>query len=244
MAIIAPLPWWRLPFAGALAYHWLVYNRCQLCGLQACRIKSGAQMRQHGHDHWFNRLQYLCQACHDDIQWQAAVFDLHLPCQSVQGVASSNYRYPLDQVMRGFKNSQYLNELPILVHAIRQLVVPKGCHSKNALIIRIPTTKQRIIERGFDPLGILTAYLSFHWQIPVFKGLQRYDGQHQQGLTKDERLANIKEAFFLTEVPKTKHLILFDDVVTTGATMQEAATILCQQAVASKIIATAILHGN
>ncbi|BFL70436.1 hypothetical protein SKB0120_14980 [Moraxella osloensis] len=146
--------------------------------------------------------------------------------------------------MLGYKNGQQLHHLPVLVQAIRQLHIPKGCHSKNSLIVKVPTSLQRIRQRGFDPLAILTAYLSFHWQIPVFTGLQRLDRPHQQGLSREERLDNIKDAFSLTDMPPSKNLILFDDVVTTGATLSELANLLTNYHPSSHIHAYSVLHGK
>ena len=234
--------WWQLPFASALTYQALMGNRCYLCSISACQPVSAGHI-QRAHRHWFNRQRYLCEACHQRIHWQAAHFDLHLPTQSLKGVASASYSYPLDEVMLGFKNSQQLHGLPVLVHAIRQLQVPTGCHAKNALIVRVPTTKQRLQQRGFDPLGILTAYLSFHWQIPVFYGVYRLDRPHQQGLSREERLSNMTGAFFLSHPPPVKHLILFDDVVTTGATMDELAHTLLATGKNHTLFARSVLHG-
>ena len=244
MAIIAPLPWWRLPFAGALAYHSLVYNRCQLCGIHDCLpLKPDACLPRH-YDHWFNRQRFLCPPCHDQFAWGKSCFHLQLEQTAIRGQASFSYQYPLNQTMLAFKNGQQLHHLPVLVHAIRQLTIAKGCHAKNSLIIKVPTSLQRLQQRGFDPLAILTAYLSFHWQIPIFDGIGRYERPHQQGLSREARLANIKDAFYIKDMSAAKNLILFDDVVTTGATLGELASLLAQHNAGVNIFARAILHGD
>lgn len=168
MAIIAPLPWWRLPFAMALVYQAKVHHRCQLCGINDCAAARFDNLAPRHHEHWFNRQQFLCQPCHSQFAWSTSCFNLQLKQTSLRGVASGYYQYPLNQIMLGYKNGQQLHHLPVLVHAIRQLKLPQGCHAKNSLIVKVPTSLQRIRQRGFDPLAILTAYLSFHWQIPVF----------------------------------------------------------------------------
>lgn len=243
MAIIAPLPWWRLPFAGALAYQTTFNKRCQLCGINNCvPLKADECLPRH-HTHWFNRQQFLCPACHHQFNWGYSSFNLSLNHTSITGVASFGYQYPLNQIMLAFKNGQQLHHLPVLIHAIRQLNIPKGCHSKNSLIIRVPTSLARIQQRGFDPLAILTAYLSFHWQIPVFDGVKRHERAYQQGLSREARLENVKDAFYLTDLPTVKHLILFDDVVTTGATLSELANQICTRHPSANFVAYSILHG-
>ena len=42
----------------------------------------------------------------------------------------------------------------------------------------------------------------------------------QQGLTRAERLSNLNNAFAVIEKPPVKRLLLFDDVATTGASLQ------------------------
>lgn len=244
MAVVAPLAWWRLPFAMALVYQAKFHKRCQLCGINNCVTAHTSGVSTRHHDHWFNRLQFICPPCHRQFDWSQSYFNLQLSQTSVQGVASSYYQYPLNQVMLGYKNGQQLHHLPVLVHAIRQLTIPKGCHGKNSLIVKVPTTLERIQQRGFDPLSILTAYLSFHWQIPVFNGVERADRPHQQGLSRDQRLDNIKDAFYLKESLPAKNLILFDDVVTTGATLEELSKLFVQTHTNYRIHFRAVLHGE
>ncbi|WP_417466333.1 ComF family protein, partial [Kordiimonas sp.] len=45
----------------------------------------------------------------------------------------------------------------------------------------------------------------------------------QQGLSRAERLSNLDNAFALIEKTPTKRLLLFDDVSTTGASLQALA---------------------
>ncbi|HCT74530.1 MAG TPA: ComF family protein [Psychrobacter sp.] len=135
--------------------------------------------------------------------------------------ASTFYDYPIRQAIRAFKHDEDMSKLPLLLHAIRQLPRPHGCHHDNAVIVAMPTTPQRLVKRGFDPVSILAAQLSKHWQIPLWQGVRRIDHTvSQQGLTRAERLSNLNNAFVLTKTPPVKRLLLFDDVATTGASLQ------------------------
>lgn len=206
--------------------------------------------------HWFNRQQFLCSECHQSIAWQISQFPLEFPqnfhhIDTLQGLASTFYTYPIDTVIRQFKNQHELNQLPILIHLLRQLDLPKGCHANNSLIIPMPTTLSRLKNRGFDPITMLASYLSFHWQVPIFPYIKREERQKQQGLSKAERLRNTAGVFHLSVspsmLPAIKHIIVFDDVATTGATLQSLcqtilATIPVQQNIT--LHARALVHGN
>ena len=164
----------------------------------------------------------LCAHCHNDITWLPKPFKVDIaPSISLSIQASTYYEYPIRQAIRAFKHQEDMTKLPLLLHAIRQLPRPHGCHRNNSVIVAMPTTSQRLVKRGFDPVSILSAQLSKHWQIPVWQGVERIDDTvSQQGLTRAERLSNLDNAFALIEKPHTKRLLLFDDVSTTGASLQ------------------------
>ena len=167
----------------------------------------------------------LCDHCHNDITWLPRPFEVDIaPSISLSIQASTYYEYPIRQAIRAFKHQEDMTKLPLLLHTIRQLPRPHGCHRNNSVIVAMPTTSQRLVKRGFDPVSILSAQLSKHWQIPLWQGVKRIDDTvSQQGLTRAERLSNLDNAFALIERPPTKRLLLFDDVSTTGASLQALA---------------------
>lgn len=218
---VQPVPnWWQLPFAMAVARPKLLPTHCYLCQIHPLVHANKSK----SHTHWFNQLTFLCEHCHATLAWQQSQFPLEIVENNqitvINGVASSFYQFPYQQIIRDFKNSHQLDKLPLLIHAIRQLDKPAHCHAQNSVIVAVPTTIKRLTQRGFDPVTLLVQYLSFHWQIPVFTGIIREDRQKQQGLTREQRLTNTQNAFYFTELPRVPNVIVFDDVATTGATLQ------------------------
>lgn len=173
----------------------------------------------------------LCSRCHDSIAWRPTPFTVDIAAgTSLPIQAATYYDYPIRQVIRAFKHHEDMTKLPLLVHVLRQLPRPVGCHGGNSVILPMPTTKDRLVKRGFDPVTILSVYLSKHWQIPLWQGVQRVDETvSQQGLSRAERLTNLDNAFMLTELPPAKRILLFDDVATTGASLQALARALHEQ---------------
>ncbi|WP_201554621.1 ComF family protein [Psychrobacter sp. 72-O-c] len=175
----------------------------------------------------------LCSRCHNSIMWLPEPFQVDIAAGTTLPMqAASYYDYPIRQAIRASKQHEDMTKLPVLLHALRQLPRPSGCHHDNSVIVAMPTTNQRLIKRGFDPVSILSAQLSKHWQIPLWQGVQRIDNtSSQQGLSRAERLTNLDNAFALTEPPPVKRLLLFDDVATTGASLQALARTILTQAV-------------
>ncbi|PNK61905.1 amidophosphoribosyltransferase [Psychrobacter sp. FDAARGOS_221] len=214
--------------------------------------KKGAQL-----EHPF--FSYLvCHACHQDLDWLPATYELSLsllkPEQQAQSVsvfdaltiqsAAPHVNY-LRTAIINFKYKEQLSALPILVHALRQLPRPQGCHGGNSVILATPTTEHRLAVRGFEPVAVLAHYLSQHWQIPLWHGVVRIDDAgSQQGLDRHQRQSNMSQAFQVIEKPPCRNLLLFDDVVTTGATLSALALTLLNQYPKTKILAYSLSHGH
>ncbi len=198
----------------------------------------------------------LCTYCHNSIVWLPQPFDVDIAAGKALSIqASTYYEYPMRQAIRAFKHHEDMTKLPLLLHALRQLPRPHGCYRNNSVIVAMPTTDQRLVKRGFDPVSILSSQLSKHWQIPLWHGVERIDDTvSQQGLTRAERLINLDNAFAIIEKPPVKRLLLFDDVSTTGASLQalarafisseQTATINAQSHNNYHVFAYALAHGS
>ena len=211
--------------------------RCQLCRIyrsmpQSQFLKNHPSASPPNNHSFFTKLRQqvnnrfnsglLCSDCHNSIAWLPKLFEVDIAAGASLSIqAATYYDYPIRQAIRAFKHHEDMTKLPLLLHILRQLPRPHGCHHDNSVIIAMPTTNQRLIKRGFDPVSILAAQLSKHCQIPLWQGVERIDNTvSQQGLTRAERLSNLENAFALIEKPPVKRLILFDDVATTGASLQ------------------------
>jgi len=195
---------------------------------------------------YHSRKSLLCNACHQQIAWLPPSFSLDVATELLLTVQSATYYdYPIRQAISAFKHHEDMTKLPVLVHALRQLPKPTGCHQQNSVIVPMPTTSARLQRRGFDPVTILSHYLSQHWQIPIWRGIARVDHTlSQQGLSRAERLSNLEDAFSVISTPPKSHLLLFDDVATTGASLRSLAKTLHTADQRLHISAYALAHGN
>ena len=188
----------------------------------------------------------LCHQCHQAITWLPPEFTIDIaPAQTLVIQSATYYIYPIQQAITAFKHREDMTKLPFLVHALRQIPRPTGCHSRNSVIVPMPTTVQRLRRRGFDPVTILTHYLAQHWRIPIWQGVVRVDNTiSQQGLSRAERLTNLDTAFDVIQSPPNAHLLLFDDVATTGASLKALAQTLLSTGHHHQLSAYALAHGN
>lgn len=90
------------------------------------------------------------------------------------------------------------------------------------LIISVPLHKKRIKKRGYNQSDLLAEGFSKATQIP-WSGtiLERsVNTTSQTGKTKKERRENVKDVFVVKEMLTQKSVIVIDDVLTTGATLE------------------------
>lgn len=220
--------------------------RCQLCRIYRSTPQSqlpqnhSSAIPPNNHSFFTNLRQHinnrfdsglLCSHCHHSIIWLPKTFEVDIAAGTGLSIqAATYYDYPIRQAIRSFKHHEDMTKLPLLIHVLRQLPRPHGCHQDNSVIVAMPTTNQRLVKRGFDPVSILAAQLSKHWHIPLWHGVERIDNTvSQQGLSRAERLGNLDNAFALRELPPVKRLLLFDDVATTGASLQALGRTLYDQ---------------
>ena len=108
-------------------------------------------------------------------------------------------------------------------------------------IVPVPLHPRRQRERGFNQAAALCPFLSRHSGLPVWPALRRVRfTETQTHFSRAQRLRNLRGAF--AAVPRWPvagtHLLLVDDVFTTGSTVDECARVLRQAGAASVRVVT------
>lgn len=117
-------------------------------------------------------------------------------------------------------------------------------------IIPVPLSKKRQKKRGYNQSERLAQGISEVTHIPVdTTSLIRFvDNPTQTHLLHSERQANVENIFRLTSSPTLlsgKHILIVDDVITTGATIRACAHALLQPAaVKISVLSLALAKNN
>ncbi|MEM9469524.1 MAG: ComF family protein [Pseudomonadota bacterium] len=128
----------------------------------------------------------------------------------------------------GDKTHFVLGFLPWLKQAGGELI------DQADLIMPVPLHRLRLFQRRYNQAGIIASYLGRQIQKPyVLDGLVRTRLTPTQGYLKaKERARNVRRAFSVNpkkiENIRGKNILLIDDVLTTGATVNECAKTLKQ----------------
>jgi ComF family protein len=95
------------------------------------------------------------------------------------------------------------------------------------VVTPVPTTAKRLRQRGYNQAEMLAMALARHGGLEVRHLLRRTTGARTQtALQPAARAANVAGAFAPTTGAAGLHVMLVDDVLTTGATAAECARVL------------------
>ncbi len=108
-------------------------------------------------------------------------------------------------------------------------------------LVPVPLHPTRQREREFNQAEEIARLLSRRAGIPLLPALRRIRyTTTQTRLDRHERMENLRNAFRVRHSPRvqSRHLVLVDDVFTTGATVDECARVLRQAGAASVRVVT------
>ena len=207
----------------AAPLQWVFALRCVVCG------EAGAQGRD------------LCAACHAALPWQGPAClrcALPLPRTETCGAclqrppplteahAAFNYAFPLDRLLPRLKFHRDLAAGRVLAQAMAErctsLVRPDA-------ILPVPLHRARLRRRGFDQALEVAQPLARALQLPLLDCalIRGKTTTAQSLLDAGARRRNLRGAFEVARaVELPVHVVLVDDVMTTGATLHAAARAL------------------
>lgn len=105
----------------------------------------------------------------------------------------------------------------------------RGFEAENTVVTYIPRSKRMILRDGYDQARFFAKAVGRRMEYPTLPLLVRLKhGKQQKYLRIDERIENVKGMFAPSRKYSVsgKNVIIVDDLVTTGATVSEAARVL------------------
>jgi ComF family protein len=144
-------------------------------------------------------------------------------------IALFDYADPVKQMITQFKFHQQLLYATIfgkmLVEKIRSTF---NDAFQPMCLMPVPLHPSRLRERGYNQALELARSISKPLRLPIdYRSLVRTRMTEQQSLTaEDKRQTNVHNAFALTKPMNGEHIVLVDDVMTTGHTINECSRLL------------------
>jgi competence protein ComFC len=118
-----------------------------------------------------------------------------------------------------------------------EIVLPH--YSGSPIITYVPTAGSHVRERGFDGTALIAKNLAKIRGYKIKPMLIKLNSNQQKGVGRKERLAQLKGSFGVInfDVVRGAEILLVDDVVTTGATIEECCRMLLKSGAKSVDVA-------
>jgi ComF family protein len=205
----------------------LLPQSCQLCGADGT-------------------LAPVCAACWADLPWLPSrcctICAVPLASGSVCGAcldrpprferveAAFRYDYPLDALIHAYKYGGRLALARPLGAALAQQVARDV-----DVIVPMPLARERLAERGFNQALEIARVVAADTRIAILPHACRKvaDTRPQATLPWKERAKNVRRAFVCDADLAGQQVAVVDDVLTTGATLNELARVLLRAGAAS-----------
>ncbi len=152
-------------------------------------------------------------------------------------ITAFRYDFPVDRLLQAYKFRAQLAFTHLLSAALVKRVRDNRSLTNAALpdlILPTPLASKRLAQRGFNQSALLgrtvASLLGISFSADALRRVR--ETIPQTGLKRDERLKNVRGAFACNIDLDGKRVAIVDDVITTGATMSEAAKTLKQNGAA------------
>ena len=144
-------------------------------------------------------------------------------------VAAVSYTFPWSDCIARFKFQADPGLARTLANVMRHAPWIEPALDAAQLVVPMPLTPTRLRERGFNQALELARHLA-PLKTHAHTLLRRGGNAHQVGASRQERFDHVRDAFWVAPDRVTavrgQHILLVDDVMTTGASLFEAARAL------------------
>lgn len=148
--------------------------------------------------------------------------------------AAAEYAGPLREALQALKfRGKVAVARPLAALVLEQCAAARP--ARLDAVVPVPLAPAREHERGFNQAALLAVPVARAWAAPLRPRwlARRRDTAPQSDLGADERRANVRGAFVAAPAVAGRHVVVIDDVVTTGATAAECARALLAERAAS-----------
>ena len=143
-----------------------------------------------------------------------------VPTEAVRGCfALSGFDSPLASALKRAKYGRHRDLMVVIAEAWADRIAPALLDAPMDAIVPVPSPWTRRLIRGFAPSAVLAQALSRRLDIPVQHALCIGRGPMLAGLGGSQRQAALAGRV-RSRLPVSGHVLLVDDVVTTGATAE------------------------
>lgn len=150
----------------------------------------------------------------------------------IAAAAPLRYEYPVDAAVRRMKFNARLHYVGAFRGLMREAFDRLGADVD--AVLPVPLHWRRHALRGFNQAEELARPLCRETGLPLLPGVRRVRATpYQSGLDSAARHRNLSRAFAVRKRFAARHVLIVDDVITTGSTAARLAACLLESGVES-----------
>ena len=181
--------------------------------------------------------RYICSGCNEDLpRIESPPPPIASPFE--YDIAPLEYAFPVDAVIKALKFKRRLHYAPAFAELLCDAV---ACMPADIdAVLPVPLHWRRRWFRGFNQAVEIGRPVAKYLRVPLVTCVRRKRAtRFQSGLNARERARNLNSAFVLCRPLPYRHVLVIDDVITTGMTMRQMARVV-KRAGVNKVSALAV----
>lgn len=173
---------------------------------------------------------YACPVCGAPFGWLVCT-ECQKDWESSTCVSAFVYQGPAARLITVYKDQFELRLAPVLAAALVCALeeAETSAVRQNSLNLQeidavtfIPATAEAFKRRGFDHMELVAREVARLLDLPCIDVLVHKEAKDQRSLNRTQRVENMKGTFEVAHDVYDMHILLIDDVITTGASIREA----------------------
>lgn len=191
----------------------------------------------------------LCAVCQSRLPFRACIdtgFDEDVECERLPRRVMAVFTYVHGGMLHKLVAKVKHGGRRDLARSLGRLAAVEagraGAFDGVDVIVPVPLDPAKLRRRGYNQAFEMAMGVSQHTGIPVADVLARAGGgDSQKSKRAGERERNVKGAFVIVDASSCagRHVLIVDDVMTTGATLAECAALLSGCAASVSVLAVA-----
>jgi competence protein ComFC len=200
---------------------------------------------------------YLCPNCYQTINFIPLPLSISLETNYLESIyVTAHYEGVIKKLIKTYKYKSVKD----IGKLLSMLIWYSTALPKVDLITYVPINKKKLSKRGFNQTEIIARELSLLMKVPCIPLLSKVGKYKDQASmeSKEARLNNLKDSFVISphyekyikendlkknSKNKVTSILLIDDVITTGTTLNEAARVIKECGI-KKVYGYAIANGS
>lgn len=180
----------------------------------------------------------ICETCYDNLNLNVSFYkkfkyvdEIYIGCEYSSFLRDKMVKFK-------FKDETYLYSF--FGELLIEKLLKNNLHKNYETITSVPMHKNSLNKRGYNQSELIAKYISENTLID-YRPLLKKDREtrEQVELSSFERVENLRGVFSCREAVDGKSIIIVDDVITTGSTIEELAKVL-KAAGAKKVAALVV----